>query len=241
MKKLVVLALVLGLVLAGKVGAQDKKAGEKSLLAYWSFDEGKGDIAKDYSGRGNNGTVIGAEWVNGVKGKALKFNGTNNQVEVEMNEKLQFTTAVTIEVWVYPTPPHQQSYGGIINNINGFPNSRILVTDWVLVAIQPVGLKQSPTHGEYFSVKDSTLKNDVWNYLVYVYDGKEESLYVDGKKVGSAPYSEEWPVGDNAITIGWGYIGPEAYHFNGIIDEMKIYNYAHSEKEISDRYKEIKK
>lgn len=48
-------------------------AGEEGLVAYWKFDEGKGNIAKDSSGKGNDGTIEGAKWVEGRIGKALNF------------------------------------------------------------------------------------------------------------------------------------------------------------------------
>lgn len=36
---------------------------ELGLVAYWDFDEGEGEIAGDSSGNGNDGTLVGAEWV----------------------------------------------------------------------------------------------------------------------------------------------------------------------------------
>jgi len=36
---------------------------DPSLVAYWDFDEGEGEIVGDSSGNGNDGTVVGAEWV----------------------------------------------------------------------------------------------------------------------------------------------------------------------------------
>lgn len=36
---------------------------EPNLVGYWDFDEGAGQIAYDLSGNGNNGSVIGATWV----------------------------------------------------------------------------------------------------------------------------------------------------------------------------------
>ncbi|HRR96284.1 MAG TPA: hypothetical protein P5150_06095 [Candidatus Ratteibacteria bacterium] len=50
-------------------------AEEKGLVAYWSFDEGSGDIVKDNSSNGNNGKINGAKWVEGVRGYGLEFDG----------------------------------------------------------------------------------------------------------------------------------------------------------------------
>ena len=43
------------------------------LIAYWNFDD---CTAEDASGHGNNGTIQGPLCVDGVKGKALSFQGT---------------------------------------------------------------------------------------------------------------------------------------------------------------------
>jgi len=39
-----------------------------SLLAYWSFDEGSGSIAYDYSGHDYDGVIQGADWIAGHSG-----------------------------------------------------------------------------------------------------------------------------------------------------------------------------
>ena len=44
----------------------------EGLVGYWSFDEGSGDIAFDYS-KNNNGIIHGATWATGISGKTLDF------------------------------------------------------------------------------------------------------------------------------------------------------------------------
>ena len=51
------------------------------LIGYWSFDEGAGEIAKDGSGNGNDGTLEnGVEWTAGQSGYAVQFDGTDDCV-----------------------------------------------------------------------------------------------------------------------------------------------------------------
>jgi hypothetical protein len=60
----------------------------QGLVGYWSFDEGSGNIARDYSGNGNNGTLYNfnftatSGWVDGKVGKALSFDGVDDYVNV---------------------------------------------------------------------------------------------------------------------------------------------------------------
>ena len=47
------------------------------IIAVWTFDEGVGNIAKDTEGKGIEAEIVGnPEWVNGIRGKALAFDGT---------------------------------------------------------------------------------------------------------------------------------------------------------------------
>jgi len=57
---------------------------DASLALYLPFNEGSGDIARDFSGKGNDGAIQkGAKWVDGKIGKGLFFDGEDDYVEVE--------------------------------------------------------------------------------------------------------------------------------------------------------------
>ena len=59
----------------------------KELVAYYKFD----DDANDHSGLGNHGIINGdPEFVTGVKGNALRFDGDGDFVEVANHESLNF-------------------------------------------------------------------------------------------------------------------------------------------------------
>lgn len=52
---------------------------EEGLVSYWRFDEGSGRKAKDSAGA-NDGSIVGVGWVDGVRGKALRFDGADDHV-----------------------------------------------------------------------------------------------------------------------------------------------------------------
>ncbi len=56
-------------------------ASDEGLVAYYSFDEGSGNVLHDLSGNENDGTIYGAKWVDGKYGKALEFDGINDYVD----------------------------------------------------------------------------------------------------------------------------------------------------------------
>ena len=74
------------------------------LVASYSFNAGSGTTLADASGNGRTGTRSGATWsTQGKYGGALAFDGINDWVTVADHASLDFTNALTIEAWVFPT------------------------------------------------------------------------------------------------------------------------------------------
>jgi len=68
------------------------------IVGQWLLDETSGTVAKDTSGNGNDGEIIGkANWVNGKFGKALELDGTSTGLKVAPGLALKNFTAV---LWV---------------------------------------------------------------------------------------------------------------------------------------------
>ena len=70
----------------------------------WHFDDDSGDIARDFSGLGNNGTIEGAKITDGVMDNSLGFDGVNDLVTVPYTNALNFgTSSFSITGW-FKTP-----------------------------------------------------------------------------------------------------------------------------------------
>ena len=77
---------------------------EAELVLYLSFDEGKGDTAKDLSRHENDGTLHKAKWTKGKYGNAVELSGdAGGWVEVPDAPSLDTTDEVTFMRWFYPT------------------------------------------------------------------------------------------------------------------------------------------
>ena len=71
------------------------------LSGRWLCNEGGGGIVHDVSGRGNNGTLNGPTWITSTGGLALDFDGSNDYVNIEKSESLDFGTGnFSVSFWL---------------------------------------------------------------------------------------------------------------------------------------------
>ncbi len=94
-----------------------------SLIGYWSFDESKDGICPDISANNNDGRIYGASAVDGIKGKALAFNGRDSYAEISHSEILNLSSSFSISVWLYPEAV-EGGYAG--RNVIGKPGAGYL-------------------------------------------------------------------------------------------------------------------
>ena len=77
-----------------------------------------------------------------------------------------------------------------------------------------------------------------WHHVVGTFDGNKLSLYVDGQLDATASLvtaPRKIHITDEPVYIG-GNSQKEDRNWNGLVDEVRIYNYALSEQEIQDKY-----
>lgn len=186
---------------------------DPSLRLYIPFNEGVGDVAKDYSQYGNNGVFTDVEW--GINGGI--FNGTSAYINCGNNGSLDITEAITIEAWVKSTGSGLRGYAGSTANNYGI----------FIDADNRINLYK----GTSILRGDSILSADIWYHIVLTYNGTASIFYLNGT-------FEKSEVVDGSLRIQ--YIGtdmPNDEPFDGTIDQVKIYNRALSALEVLSHYK----
>ena len=202
-------------------------AATPNLVAAYSFNEGSGSVVGDASGTGNTGTLSLASWAAvGKFGGALSFNGTSSSVLIPEAASLDLTTGMTLEAWVNP----------------------ISSTGW-----RTVILKESPVTGlayglyasgdtnqplgyvnlagtDRFATASPAIPLNAWTHVAVTYDGAVIRLYVNGVARATTTAAGALPATTSPLRIGgnasWGE------YFNGMIDEVRVYNRALSVTEI---------
>lgn len=171
--------------------------------------------------------------VNVSTGSALDFDGGNDYVRVANSASLN-VSEITVEVWLYPHASGNQriACNGDWNDIRGFT---LYKTDsrWVFVvgngtnAFAP-GVAYRPT---------VTLNG--WQHIVWTYNmtSEEVTSYKDGALYGS----ESAPLGFGAIAgdpddLYLGSLAGGANWYNGVMDELRIYNRTLTSTEVAQNY-----
>src|ERR1039457_693560 len=94
-----------------RLGMEPLDYGDPSLVGLWTFDEGTGSVAYDYSGNNATGSwsgTPGSQWVAGKVGPwAGNFDGTNNYVGT-MSVSASYT-GVTFSEWVKTSSNAEQT------------------------------------------------------------------------------------------------------------------------------------
>jgi hypothetical protein len=81
-----------------------------------------------------------------------------------------------------------------------------------------------------------TVPLNAWSHVAATYDGKEAKLYIDNKLVSTVGFVEAMKPSSNPVLIGQGNSRRHSQGFNGIIDDVVIYDRSLSEREIRDLY-----
>ncbi len=201
---------------------------EDSLILYFSFDEVENGTAIDHSQYGNNGVINGTpELVDGKFGKAMKFNGTTDWVEVPHDDILTVETSVTVMAWINAERhmgPNNQRWQGILAKGNS-PRSYSFYTE-------------SPSECMHFvagggSVCTTKIPLNEWQHVVAQLDSGTHRYWLNGENIFESGGKSASPGTADTSNVFVGTTAEGANRrFLGLIDEVRIWNRALSEEEV---------
>ncbi|WP_461867042.1 PEGA domain-containing protein [Thermococcus sp.] len=216
------------------------------LIAYYSFDDIRGNVLPDDSGNGHEGIIHGnPKTVDGIVGKAIEFDGVNDWIYVGNSEDLRLSS-FTLSFWVKINPDDEKfmnnwviwlGKGGLGDDCYG-DNANYLV--YSRNGYFYAGF-ESEAHSCYGVNNDEFIKVPLerfkgWVFVTLTYDSnsRELNLYLNGSRVGSIKTRNGPELNSQPLTIGMNGLSGfyENKKFKGILDEVRIYNRALSEEEI---------
>jgi len=198
------------------------------LVAYYPFSGN----ADDVSGFNNNGIVHGATLVSdrfNNLNSAYQFDGINDYIEVENSPSLNFENSITVNFWIkvgefFEREAYPLSHGNWENRWKiSVTNRRIR---WTVKT--DVGIKDLDSETEL-------ILDSLYN-VTALYDGADFEIYINGKLDALSTFSGSILVTNINFLIGQVLPENNQYNFKGVLDDIRIYDYALSFQEIKDLY-----
>ena len=224
-----VVALALGLTAALGDDKPVTLDTDPNLAGWWTFDETSGTLAADSSKRGRNGTLVGGlsfdkNSATGRAGNAIRFDGKDARIEIRGYKGVTGTQPRTVSAWIKTEATRgeivswgTQDFGQMF--VFGHIRGRIGITP----------------SGGYFYMNPET-DDDEWHHVAVVVRDAElpnlhddVTLYLDGveAEIHDIGLLDLWPIqtgGDLDVRIG--------RRFNGLLDDLRIYDRALAGNEI---------
>ena len=218
------------------------------LVGWWKFDEGSGTVAYDSSENGNDGNLTnGPTWATGKIGGALSFDGVDDYVDFGQRN-LGINSNLSVSYWFNPNDGN----GVIVEQGWNFTGNEF---GWVVhlgtnthdkLADRSISFGSGDNTGNYNGsaiVQDAadTINLNTWQHVSVIKAGTNIKIYL----VGSL--SHEGQIKKSAIVYNSGFslsIGKELTdtgshynsHYQGLIDDMRIYDRALSAEEVQALY-----
>ncbi|MHC4106319.1 MAG: LamG domain-containing protein [Planctomycetota bacterium] len=199
------------------------------LISWWKLDEGSDNTVADSSGNNRNGTLVGdVSWVDGITGGALTFDGDGDYVDMAKDPAFDIKNQITVSAWV-KVHAFDKDWQTIITKgdrawrLQRNWNKNTL--EFACSGLVVPGSDWGPVYG------NTDVNDGHWHHIVGVYDQQNIYLYVDGNLDASATASGTIRINEEPVYIGENSQMPNRF-WNGLIDDVRIYNYALSAEEI---------
>jgi subtilisin-like proprotein convertase family protein len=199
-----------------------------SLRGYWKLDETDGTTADDQSAFENNGTLSGTNFSASVAGKygnAIQLDGDDDHAKIT-GIKLSANT-VTLTAWVRQGST-QNGWAGIVFDRSSSASG---------LSSDNGELRYHWNNGQWSWSSGLVPPADIWTFVALVVEPSKATIYMNSGSgfqtaVNNAPHA--------AALFGTTYIGwdpaQSGRHFEGAIDEVRIYNYSMSQAELQNVY-----
>lgn len=208
----------------------------KGLIGHWGFNYGD---ASDESGNGYNGNPKGVNFINGIFGLGCEIKGTDRIESIPEAFDDSINNQFTFSTWLYP-------YEDFVNKAFYIFDCR--ADSWegggFLVSIRKnnIAVFELREKGEnQYSKSSDSIPIDTWTHIAVVFnnDVGQFKMYINGIENNVSTTYKEYSETYYDAVIGnnhWASYDGEWRPFNGILDEIRIYDRALDEDEIKDLY-----
>lgn len=196
-----------------------------NLILGLNFSEGTGTSTQDVSGRNHTGTLSNATWTAGRNGGGVSFSGNSNSyIGIPTESDFDFTNNFTVSLWM-KTASFGSAWASLVSKGD---------SSWSLTRFNTTNTLDfnsfSPSANDLQGT--ANVMNDVWHHIAIVYDGATKKIYVDGTVDAQASFTQTLSMNNFPVRIG-GNAEYTSGAFNGSVDDVRIYNKALTQAEIT--------
>jgi prepilin-type N-terminal cleavage/methylation domain-containing protein len=257
---IVVIGIISSFIIVGLSSVSDKANIAKSkafsnsirnsllmnLVSEWKFDDlsaaTNGTTIIDSWGA-NSGTLLSNDTDDKLRiesqcisGKCLNFDGTGDYISFNASDSLIINKSLTVEFWIKQTRDAQAVQYIVSNDRDMSPpvgGYDVYITNtWLLYSCmwrKSTGTKACTSGG--------SISENMWYYIIVNFDGQSLKVYKNGILSGNTSIIDEIENPSQNFTIGClAYNRPSYYRFNGLVDDVRIYNQAIPTSEIQQNY-----
>jgi hypothetical protein len=192
----------------------DAPASTPVLAAYWALNGN----AQDGSGNGNDGALMGgATWAaTGKFGGALSLNGTDAYVDCGNGPSLNITEAITLSAWVNTADANNAQHNPFV----GKGDQAYAIKHNASNQIESF-IYDGAWYTATYSINASF--NGAWHHVASTYDGLHLRLYVDGVLRRTVSHTGSIATTTYNVNLGRNSQNTDRL-YNGLIDEVRIYD-----------------
>jgi hypothetical protein len=209
----------------------------EGLVARWEFEQSQDGIAPDSSANNLHGRLVADAHVyaDPERGPVLCLDGEGDWVDCGADRRFDLTEEITVSVWIKISRFDKDWQATVAKGNRSWRLQRDQTTDALEFAcsgVVAVGTPRGPTAGV---VRGHANVNDgQWHHVAGVYDGRRLSLYIDGEldTFMCALAFSSINTSEDHVLIGTNSGSPSPRDWNGLIDDLCIYNYALSPQDI---------
>jgi len=182
---------------------------------HWRFDAGRGEVVFDSAG-GNHGRADGAQWVDGIDGRALEFDGSGH-VTVPERPWMDDLSEFTVSLWVKTDENSSSPFPGLVGKR---PATNYGDTDGFLVNLYRGDIVTVLGNGtDSVSLDGPNVRDGRWHHVAATWNGTHVQLYVDGSVVDTGRFEGEV---SNEQPLVVGAAAVDQNRFVGEVDEVRL-------------------
>ncbi len=203
-----------------------------SLVGLWKLDETSGSTVKDSAGD-NNGTLIGNPRWQPEAGKvngALMFGGKGTYINIGRDSDFDITDQITVSAWIKVNKFDQEWQSIIAKGDTAWRVQRNQNEDSLEFACSGLKIPSGTPWGNLYGKR--SVNDGQWHHVAGIYDGKKMYLIIDGEVDSSQPASGRINTNNAPVYIG-NNAEQNARFWNGLIDDVRVYNYALTKEEVA--------